>query len=142
MAETRLPEAASARGPRSAATRHAPGSRSAPAFPRLRRGSSGSPARFEIASPRLAEGGEAPGRGSRSEFEGLANDLRSEANRFLDQADPFPGPVRCPVSSPGQLSGQRTARAAPAFRCVREPRPPGQARGRSARRAGDGSRRG
>jgi hypothetical protein len=38
----------------------------------------------------------------------LANDLQSEADIFLDKADPFPGPVICPVSSTGQMSGQWT----------------------------------
>lgn len=47
-------------------------------------------------------------RGSRAALEMLASDLQSEADIFPDQADPFPGPVICPVSSAGQMSCQRT----------------------------------
>ena len=43
-------------------------------------------------------------RGPDPTLEVLANDLQSEADIFLDQADPFPGPVTCPVSSAVQMS--------------------------------------
>jgi hypothetical protein len=49
-------------------------------------------------------------------FQVLANDLQSEADIFLDQADPFAGPVICPDNSAGQMSCYYTpSRPAPFF---------------------------
>ena len=51
--------------------------------------------------------------GANSSLQVLFDDLQTEANIFSDQADPFPGPVICPVNSGGQMSCHTTSSEPP-----------------------------